>query len=78
MTQTPIDFWRGVCGCTVGSWGAVAAMVYCLIAPPLPASAPWARVAASVGIVLATAIAGKLFALATARVVLAFSVREAG
>jgi hypothetical protein len=77
MTQTRIGFWRSVCGCTVGSWSAVAAIVYCIIAPPLPASALWSRLAASVGIVLAAAIAGKLLALATARAVLAFSVRQA-
>jgi len=77
MTQTRIDFWRGVCGCTSGSWSAIAAIGYCAIAPPLPASALWTRLAASVGIVLAAAIAGKLLALGSARAVLALSVRQA-
>lgn len=66
--MTPrITFWRNVCGCTLGGWSAMVAIIYCIAAPPSLGAALWTRVAASIGIVLCAAIAGKLLALATAR-----------
>jgi hypothetical protein len=66
-----ITFWRNVCGCTLGGWSAIVAIACCIIAAPLPGAALWARVAASVGIVLAAALTGKFVALVVARAVLA-------
>jgi hypothetical protein len=66
--MTNLTFWRGVCGCTVGSWSAVIAILYCIVAPPLSGAPVVARVAASVSIVLAAALTAKVIALLTARV----------
>ncbi len=70
MSVNSVRFWRDVCGCTVGSWSAVGAIAYCLIATPLPGAALWIRVAASAGIILGAAITGKILALTTARAML--------
>lgn len=72
--NSQLTFWRNVCGCQPGAVGALASLAYCIREPPLPSSALWMRVAASVGMVLASAVAGKLLALAAARVVLAYHI----
>ena len=69
-----LSFWQNVCGCQAGAVCALTAIAYCLAAPPVPSAALWTRIAASVGIVLASAIAGKLLALAVARVMLAYHI----
>jgi hypothetical protein len=72
--NTSLSFWQNVCGCQAGAICALAAIAYCLAAPPVASAALWTRVAASVGIVLGSAIAGKLLALAVARAMLAYHV----
>lgn len=72
--NSPLSFWQNVCGCHAGAICALAAIAYCVAAPPVPSAALWTRVAASVGIVLAGAIGGKLLALAVARVMLAYHI----
>lgn len=67
-----LTFWHNICGCQLGAVSALAAIVYCVAARPLPSTALWTRVVASVGIVLVSAIAGKLLALAVARITLAW------
>lgn len=72
MTSSQLQFWRNVCGCTVGSWTALLAIGWCIATPPLPAAVLWLRIAASGGIVVLAALVAKLLALAVARMVLTY------
>lgn len=72
-----LNFWRSVCGCQAGAFAFIAMAVWRIAFAGVP-SWTGGAIAATAGLVLAAAIAGKLAALLAARLALLIDLARLG